>query len=249
MANRDYKNAGRSRASQPSAQRPVRHKKTGMAAGIVIGLIGGVGAAAILTYFMTRSQTPFVSKEISRPEVSQQAAVPTVLEPNAVVATSEPELKQRESDAVPEEASQVSGKVGESSDPALQASTQGAANGSVETVDKSKSPNYEFYKILPGLSEAVPSRAPADKTLERQDDKKSLKLYLQLGAFGNTAEADNLKARLALSGLEAQISSIDVPEKGRLHRVRIGPYEDKAEADRVLAQLRQEGVSATPVRE
>lgn len=156
MANRDYKNAGRSRASQPSAHYPVRHKKTGMAAGIVIGLIGGVGAAAILTYFMTRSQTPFVSKEISRPEVSQQAAVPTVLEPNAVVATSEPELKQER--VTLWRASQVSGRLASQSDPALQASTQGAANGSVETVDKSKSPNYEFYKILPGLSDCTKSR-------------------------------------------------------------------------------------------
>lgn len=248
MANRDYKNAGRSRASQPSAQRPVRHKKTGMAVGIVIGLIGGIGAAAVLTYFMTRSQTPFVSKEISRPEVSQQGATPTVLEPNAVAVAPESEVKQKV-DAVPESASQVSGKVGESNDPAAQATEQSTANSGAEAVDKSKSPNYEFYKILPGLSEAVPSRAPADKSTERQEDKKNLKLYLQLGAFGNTAEADNLKARLALSGLEAQISSIDVPEKGRLHRVRVGPYEDKAEADRVLAQLRQEGVSATPVRE
>jgi len=249
MANRDYKNAGRSRAPQPSAQRPVRHKKTGMAVGIVIGLIGGVGAAAALTYFMTRSQTPFVNKEISRPEASQQAATPTVLEPNAVAIAPESEVKPKEVDAVPEGASQVSGKVGESNDPAGQGAEPGAVNRAAETGDKSKSPNYEFYKILPGLSEAVPSRAPAEKSTERQDDKKNLKLYLQLGAFGNTAEADNLKARLALSGLEAQISSIDVPEKGRLHRVRIGPYEDKAEADRVLAQLRQEGVSATPVRE
>ena len=249
MANRDYKNAGRSRAPQPSAQRPVRRKKTGMAVGIVIGLIGGVGAAAALTYFMTRSQTPFVSKEISRPEVTQQASAPAVLEPNAVAVAPEPEVKQRGADPLPEEASQVSGKVGEPNNPSSQTAEQSAANSGADAGDKSKSPNYEFYKILPGLSEAVPNRAPADKSTERPEDKKSLKLYLQLGAFGNTAEADNLKARLALSGLEAQISSIDVPEKGRLHRVRVGPYEDKAEADRVLAQLRQEGVSATPVRE
>jgi cell division protein FtsN len=41
------------------------------------------------------------------------------------------------------------------------------------------------------------------------------KFYLQAGAFEDPSEADNLKARLALMGVEASVQKVDVPEKAR----------------------------------
>jgi cell division protein FtsN len=49
------------------------------------------------------------------------------------------------------------------------------------------------------------------------------KVFLQLGSFQNENEADNLKAKLALLGVEAKIQSVSIPDKGMVHRVRVGP--------------------------
>jgi cell division protein FtsN len=42
-------------------------------------------------------------------------------------------------------------------------------------------------------------------------------------AFEDPSEADNLKARLALMGVEASVQKVELPEKGTVHRVRMGP--------------------------
>jgi cell division protein FtsN len=65
------------------------------------------------------------------------------------------------------------------------------------------------------------------------------KFYLQAGAFEDPSEADNLKARLALMGVEASVQKVDVPEKGTMHRVRVGPYMGQEAMSKARAAHRQ----------
>ncbi len=110
-------------------------------------------------------------------------------------------------------------------------------------------PRFEFYKILPGAEEAQPRTPPATApTPQAEAPKKIDTLFLQAGAFQNAAEADNLKARLALMGIEASVEKVASPEKGTLHRVRIGPYATPEEMTRVRTQLAQNGIEAGVVR-
>jgi hypothetical protein len=53
--------------------------------------------------------------------------------------------------------------------------------------------------------------------------------FLQVGAFQKPADADNLKAKLALTGLEAGVQEVSIPEKGTMHRVRdpSAPFRDQ----------------------
>src|SRR5258708_19282094 len=53
--------------------------------------------------------------------------------------------------------------------------------------------------------------------------------FLQAGSFQNPADADNLKARLALMGLEASVEPANLAEKGVWYRVRLGPYTPAAQ--------------------
>lgn len=104
-------------------------------------------------------------------------------------------------------------------------------------------PSYDFYKILPGGDAAsVPVSAPAGEPVAAD------KLYLQAGAFQDPAEADNLKARLALMGLEAGVQKVDTADKGVLHRVRVGPFPAQNDADVAHAKLAQEGIETIVVR-
>lgn len=103
-------------------------------------------------------------------------------------------------------------------------------------------PSFDFYKVLPGdtSSELPPPPTPA---------AHAPLLYLQAGAFQNPAEADNLKAQLALLGVEAAIQTSNQGSKGVYHRVRIGPFRTMDEVNRTRALLAQNKIAVTLVKE
>jgi cell division protein FtsN len=72
--------------------------------------------------------------------------------------------------------------------------------------------------------------------------------FLQTGSFQSVAEADNLKARLALLGLEATIQQRTLVDKGVWHRVRVGPYTDVEELNRVRDVLKQNNIDVALVK-
>lgn len=103
-------------------------------------------------------------------------------------------------------------------------------------------PSFDFYKVLPSDTPSeLPSR-PAPAAPEPR-------YYLQAGAFQNADDADNLKAQLAMLGIEAVIQTGEVAEKGVLHRVRVGPFLAMDEVDRTRSLLTQNDIPATLVRE
>jgi cell division protein FtsN len=105
---------------------------------------------------------------------------------------------------------------------------------------------FEFYEILPGTKEPSPEKgAPAASTSTRNANEA---FFLQAGAFQSAPEADNLKARLALLGVEATIETTTSPDKGAMHRVRIGPYTSVEELNRIRETLKQNGVQTTLVK-
>ena len=112
-----------------------------------------------------------------------------------------------------------------------------------QTGDKPK-PRFDFYKILPGTEEPV-----SDQDLKKAEKQTPTDTYfLQAGAFQNADDADNLKARLALIGAEATIQSIILPDKGVWYRVRLGPYSNIADLNRVRKMLTQNEIETTLVK-
>ena len=106
-------------------------------------------------------------------------------------------------------------------------------------------PRFEFYKILPDAEEAVPEHQikQAAQRTSSQD-----KYFLQAGSFQNADDADNLKAKLAMLGVEASVQAANLPEKGTWHRVRVGPFSSVADSNRVRASLQQSGVQSSLVK-
>lgn len=103
-------------------------------------------------------------------------------------------------------------------------------------------PSFDFYKVLPG-------DAPADLPSTPDTTAQTPQYYLQAGAFQNAADADNLKAQLALLGVEAVIQTSEVADKGVFHRVRVGPLRAMDEVNRTRSLLAQNNIPATLVRE
>lgn len=113
--------------------------------------------------------------------------------------------------------------------------------------DMEAKPRFDFYKILPGIEE------PATDQQLKEAQKASVAaskeaFFLQAGAFQNAPDAENLKARLALLGVEAAIQTITLPDKGVWHRVRIGPYTSVEELNRTRETLKQNGMQTTLIK-
>lgn len=118
-------------------------------------------------------------------------------------------------------------------------------------IDRTGERKFEFYDILEGKKDALPQQPapPVQATLPAPAaETAGNRLFLQAGAFQQAADAENLKARLAMQGFEATILAGDVPGKGTMHRVRIGPYENAEAMNRARGQLSQNGIPATVVR-
>jgi cell division protein FtsN len=122
-------------------------------------------------------------------------------------------------------------------------------------------PRFEFYKILPGEQQATPQgvgpapAVPTDKPATPAVPAVAVPpptqgdvFYLQAGAFQKPQDADNLKARLSLLGLEVGVQEVSVPDKGTMHRVRVGPFPNAEEMNRVRIQMSQSGIQATPIK-
>jgi len=84
----------------------------------------------------------------------------------------------------------------------------------------------------------VPGRKP------RLDDR----YWLQAGSFTQQADAENLKAQLALSGLQAAVQTGMLDDKSVRYRVRLGPFDNSDELSRVKAELAQHGFEAAAIR-
>lgn len=127
----------------------------------------------------------------------------------------------------------------------------------------SEKPRFDFYKILPGGEEpkSIPDRRPPDKAGDRAIDrlpevaksteppsKPGDRFWLQAGAFASVADAENMRARLALSGWEASIQTISLPDKSQRFRVRLGPYDNTDELNRIKAELGTRGFDVAVIK-
>jgi len=124
--------------------------------------------------------------------------------------------------------------------PAKPAAPKGEAP---QAAAEAKKPRFDFYNILPGTEEPVTEQEVKPPVAGSKEQ-----YFLQAGSFQNEADADNLKARLALMGVEATVQSATLPDKGVWHRVRVGPFANVDDMSRTRAALAQNGIQASLIK-
>ncbi len=116
-------------------------------------------------------------------------------------------------------------------------------------------PRFEFYgeltkqdAPLPGQKGGAEALSPEDRSAPASIKAAQEIYFLQAGSFSSAEDADKLKARLAMLGMEASVQIATIPDKGVVHRVRLGPYKGAVEMNKARMTLKQNGVEATPMR-
>lgn len=90
----------------------------------------------------------------------------------------------------------------------------------------------------PGATGAPPAALPPAEPLTPTPPPAGGGRYiLQAGSSRSAADAERLRASLALQGMVAQVQAVTVNGE-TWHRIRVGPFASRAEADAAQRQLR-----------
>ncbi|HEX3911988.1 MAG TPA: SPOR domain-containing protein [Steroidobacteraceae bacterium] len=107
---------------------------------------------------------------------------------------------------------------------------------------------YAFYEMLPKFEVVVP-----EKDKDVRPDIKSVPetragtYVLQAGSYKNFADADRVRAKLALQGIESKVQKVTV-DNDTWHRIRIGPISKLDELNRMRQILRKADVDVLVIR-
>ncbi|VVD72830.1 SPOR domain-containing protein [Pandoraea anhela] len=221
-----------------NTRRPPR-QRGGTFLGIVLGLIVGLAVAVVVALYITKTPTPFVEKTPPRPADNSPAA--QAPDPNKSLQPRTPLPGAASGPAVPDTASAV-----ESSPlvPGVPVAPQAASTPAAPATPPAQ-PKPSPADILNGKSTvpvAPPTTPPASAT-----DNASTGYYLQVGAFKSQSDAEQLRAKLALSGFEAKVTQRDANGL-TLFRVRLGPYGKLDEMNHVRQRLQDGGYDTAVIR-
>jgi cell division protein FtsN len=202
--------------------------------GLIVGLLVGLGIAVAVALFMSRSSMQFTDKtrrpadrtaepvaksdELPDPNRSGQKGRPQTVDP--VNAPPQQSVYPPQPELAPEPAT----------------AQDGAAPAA---------PGTSATPTEPGATPApaAPTAAPAPTEPERPAS-----YVLQAGAFKGQEDAESMKERLALIGVEARIITAEV-NGVTFYRVRVGPYGQLEDMNRVRSRLADNGVEASVVRQ
>lgn len=109
-------------------------------------------------------------------------------------------------------------------------------------------PKFDFYTILPEFETVLPEPKGSKKTAKPQPPETGVNYILQAASLANLEDADRLKAKLVLNGLDARIEKISIQGKGDFYRVRIGPYAKLGDLDTANGKLAQLGIKALRIK-
>jgi cell division protein FtsN len=141
-----------------------------------------------------------------------------------------------------------------------QAAAQPAGEGSADATPK---PTFDYFRMLPEEEVMVPVETPvkpptiptppkrdtapppkpaaaAAATPAASNPTGSSGYLLQVGSFGRAADAEQLKAKLAMQGIPTSIQTVTIDNGKTYHRVRTGTY-DRTGANAVRSQLQGKG--------
>lgn len=121
--------------------------------------------------------------------------------------------------------------------PAARSAPETKAGAPEAAKAKAAEPTFDFYKILPSrevnLSEWVEETPQAAAPVQKDNGL----FILQVGSFKTFEAADQMKAELALAGIDADIQRVVINGQDILHRVRVGPFRDPAALDKARRAL------------
>jgi cell division protein FtsN len=107
---------------------------------------------------------------------------------------------------------------------------------------------FEFYDMLPKYEVVIPEQdGKVTQSTPSGPVEKPGAYILQAGSFRTQADADRVRALIAMQGVESKIQKVTV-DKDTWHRVRVGPITNLQKLEDTRSKLRAAGVDALVIR-
>jgi cell division protein FtsN len=220
------------RPSLPRA--PQRHSALGgTLIGVFIGIVVGLGLAATVAYWLMKNNP---------------ALLPGLTRGSSEIAKDAP-LKSAKAD--PEKSRFDFYKILPGEEPKVTPERRAADRGDRAVVDQAKDrssdkPAARPPPVVADATKPVEKVAPVADVAKPQ--KSADRSWLQAGSFSALLDAESLKARLALAGLEATVQEGALADKSVRYRVRLGPYDNTDELGRMKSELAKRGFDVAVIR-
>ncbi|HMO45529.1 MAG TPA: SPOR domain-containing protein [Rubrivivax sp.] len=196
----------------------MKRQRGGFVVGLIIGLLIGLALALGVALYVTKVPVPFINKVPHR-TADQDAAE-----------------AERNKNWDP--------NAGLASKPAARAPVQ-LPPPLAQTPPPL--PQLPTAQPAPPVAAAPPTAPAAPARADSRPGAAGLMFFAQAGAFTRADDAAAQRAKLALLGLDAKISERE--QAGRtVYRVRVGPFDARAQADAAIDRLQAAGVESTLVR-
>ena len=241
----------------------MKKQRGGTLLGLVIGALLGLGIALTVAVYVTKVPVPFMEKNASRPLASdaEEAKKNKDWNPNAPLAGKNP------AKAAPS----VSGEL---SDPAPEPEPAFSVSEPAPEMPKkpersAKTPKPETTAAVPEAPAPTPEPVVVEKPVKPQSAQSGDPLgdlaksraesapassgsdpfnyFIQAGAYRTEKDAEQQRARLLLLGTQAKVTERE--QAGRtVYRVRVGPFSEKDDADKVKDRLDNNSIETSLVR-
>ena len=195
-------------------------KKGGFVLGLIVGLLLGLAIALGVALYVAKVPIPFIDKvpQRSAEDDAKEAVQHKDWNPNAKLPGA--------GTPPPKPATSASGVV--AAPPAAAPAASAAAPVAVKP---------------PAAASAA---APAAQASATKADATHV-YFVQAGAFTQANDAEQQRARLAMQGFNAKVYERASGDRS-VFRVRIGPFDERAAADALQAQVQAAGLEAAVVR-
>jgi len=227
------------RSSPATRARTVRgNGRGGTLIGVFIGLVLGLSLAAGVAYYVTKANSPYAAQSLKDARDPAREALRDVVKggKTEAPATEKPRFDFYKILPGGEE-------------PKVQVERKVAPDRAVVDQAKDRDAKDRDAERAPAKAAAAD---PATKVAAAEPAAKAVKAgeryWLQAGSFAAEGDAENLKAQLALAGWEAGVQQGTLPDKGVRYRVRLGPYDNTDELNRIKSELTRKGFDAAVIK-
>jgi cell division protein FtsN len=211
-----------------------KYQRGGTLLGIIIGLVIGLGIALGVAVTINKTPLPFMDKSGRQGKVEPPNQI---TDPNKPLYGNKSAAKEAAKEFV-KESEPPANTAAQQPEKKTPAAADAIGDKIAEKMSKPEKPE-------PKAAEVKIGDAPKDAAAKADEDK--FNYYLQAGAFREQADAEALRAKLALIGVEAKISERQ-SENGMLYRVRVGPFGQLDAMNKVRSKLSENSVDAAVLR-
>lgn len=109
-------------------------------------------------------------------------------------------------------------------------------------------PRFDFYQILPEMEIVIPEHEIEERRrLEGTGKSRPGTFIIQIGSFRKASQADTLKARLALLGIETKVQRVN--QSGSIwYRVKSGPHTSFRIVDKIQNRLHHNNIDSIAIK-